>query len=77
MLVLTRRAGQALSIGGSIEVQVVRIERDRVVLGVIAPKDLRVVRQELIAEVRAEVGQASVDRIALLHLLSGRSDETR
>jgi carbon storage regulator len=58
MLVLTRRAGQALRIGGSIEVRVVRIEGDRVVLGVVAPREISVVRDELIAEVAAETRTA-------------------
>jgi hypothetical protein len=36
MLVLTRRLGQALLIGDSVEVRVIRIEGDRVVLGILA-----------------------------------------
>lgn len=59
MLVLTRRVGQALLIGGSVEVRVVRIEGDRVVLGVAAPRDVAVVRDELIAEIAEETRAAA------------------
>lgn len=69
MLVLSRRPGQALRIGDSIEVQIVRVEGDRVVLGVIAPRDVAIVRGELVAEVGAEVSQAAADRSAVLGLI--------
>lgn len=59
MLVLTRRAGQGLHIGDSIELQVVRIDGDRVVLGIIAPPSVRVLRRELLEAVSAEVRQAA------------------
>ena len=59
MLVLTRRPGQTLKIGEGIEVQVVRVEGDRVVLGVVAPREIAVVRGELVAEVGDEVERAA------------------
>ncbi len=58
MLVLTRRPGQALAIGDSVEVTVVRIEGDRVVLGIKAPSNVSIVRSELIDAVSAEVEAA-------------------
>jgi carbon storage regulator len=72
MLVLTRRAGQALRIGESVEVQVIRVEGDRVVLGVVAPREVAIVRSELVAEVGAEVGQAAAARSQVLGLLRPR-----
>ena len=63
MLVLTRRIGQSLRIGESVEVTVVRVEGDRVVLGVAAPKAVAVVRGELLSEVSAEI-QAAVGTAA-------------
>ena len=50
MLVLTRRPGESLRIGDDIEVRVIRIEGERVVLGIQAPQDQRVVRSELLGE---------------------------
>lgn len=59
MLVLTRREGQVLRIGDAIEVHVVRMEGDRVVLGIVAPASVRVLRGELLEAVSAEVRQAA------------------
>ena len=69
MLVLTRRAGQVLRIGDSIELQVIRIEGDRVVLGIVAPPIVRVLRGELLEAVSAEVRQAADSRRQVRDLL--------
>lgn len=73
MLVLTRRAGQSLMIGDTIEVQVVRVEGDRVVLGVLAPRDVRIVRDELLSEVGGEVSLAAARRSEIVGLLRSQS----
>jgi carbon storage regulator len=52
MLVFTRRRGETIRIGDGIEVQVVRIGRDGVRLGVIAPPSVPVHRQEVYAAIR-------------------------
>lgn len=58
MLVLRRRAGEAIAIGGDIEVEVIEISRTRVKLGVRAPRAISVSRRETIP-VAAENRQAS------------------
>lgn len=52
MLVLTRKARQALVIDGRIVVTVLEVEGDRVKLGIEAPPEVGVLRQELCDEVR-------------------------
>ncbi len=47
MLVLSRKTGQWLQIGQQIRMVVVRIERDRVRLGIEAPESVRIARGEL------------------------------
>ncbi len=69
MLVLTRRPGQSILVGDGIELVVVRIEGDRVVLGVDAPREVRVVRAELLRAVEAEVHEASSARERIRALL--------
>ena len=69
MLVLTRRPGQSIRIGAGIEVQVVRLEGDRVVLGLVAPRDVAIVRGELVSEVGQEVRTAAAARSSLQELL--------
>lgn len=49
VLVLRRRLGETIAIGGGIEIEVVEISRTRVKLGVKAPRDVSVVRKETIA----------------------------
>ena len=70
MLVLTRRPGQSIRVGEGIELVVVRIEGDRVVLGIDAPREMRVVRTELLRAVEAEVQHSSADRDRILDLLA-------
>ena len=68
MLVLTRRPGQSIMVGENIELVVVRIEGDRVVLGIEAPREVRVVRSELLRAVESEnqVSSEARDRIRAL-----------
>jgi carbon storage regulator len=56
MLVLSRRATERIRLGDSIVVTVVRVDGDRVRLGIEAPADVLVLREEL--EPRAASPQA-------------------
>ena len=70
MLVLTRRPGQSIRIGPGIDVRVVRIEGDRVVLGIAAPRHVAVVRSELVEQVSDEIKEASDTRARLRVMLA-------
>jgi carbon storage regulator len=72
MLVLTRRSGQSIRIGPNVEVRVVRIEGDRVVIGIAAPRHVAVVRAELVEQVSGEVRDASEARAKLRVMLAPR-----
>jgi carbon storage regulator len=72
MLVLTRRPGQSIRIGPNVEVRVVRIEGDRVVIGIAAPRHVAVVRAELVEQVSGEVRDASDARARLRVMLAPR-----
>ncbi|QGP92811.1 Translational regulator CsrA [Neomoorella glycerini] len=54
MLVLTRRVNETIVIGNKIKITVISIEEDKIRLGIDAPPDIPVVRQELLAAVRDE-----------------------
>lgn len=47
MLILSRKVGEAIIIGGNITVAVARISGNRVTLGIEAPKELNIRRNEL------------------------------
>ena len=47
MLILTRKVDQGIIISGNILVRVLGVERDRVKIGISAPGEVTVLRQEL------------------------------
>lgn len=50
MLVLTRRQGEEIVIGGNIHVTVVSVQGNRVRLGITAPREVAVERLELVGK---------------------------
>lgn len=48
MLVLTRKVGEAITIGDDIRVVVIGVDRGQVRIGIHAPADVRILREELI-----------------------------
>ncbi len=51
MLVLSRKPGEAVIVGEHIRVVVLNIQGDRVSLGLAAPADVPILREELLEEV--------------------------
>ena len=47
MLVLTRKPGQSIMIGDDIEVQVLSVAGDKVRMGITAPRDVGIFRDEV------------------------------
>ena len=60
MLILSRREGDGLSIGAGIRIVVLGSDHRGVRLGIEAPSDVRILRDELAAAVVAENRRASV-----------------
>lgn len=54
MLILTRKVDQGIIIAGNILVRVLGVERDRVKIGISAPGEITVLRQELWNESNGE-----------------------
>lgn len=54
MLVLTRKQNEGILIGNDIIVTVINIEGDKIRLGIEAPKNVRVIREELLKEIGLE-----------------------
>ena len=52
MLILTRRIGEAIDIGDQIEVTVLSVKGKQVRLGIEAPEDVPVHREEIYDEIR-------------------------
>ena len=47
MLVLSRKVGDKLVIDGNITVEIVKIQGNRITLGIAAPADVKILRDEL------------------------------
>ena len=50
MLVLTRRKNQSIRIGDDITITVLEVKGDQIRLGITAPRDVQVFREELLGE---------------------------
>ncbi len=62
MLVLTRKIDQGIVISENIYVRVLGVERDRVKIGISAPLDITVLRQELLDREKNEQGKVPAER---------------
>jgi carbon storage regulator len=54
MLVLTRKTNQSIMIGDDIEVSVLAVSRDKIRLGITAPRDVPVFRKEVYVSIKNE-----------------------
>lgn len=54
MLILTRKSDQSIIIGNNIKVKVLKIQGGQVHLGIDAPRDLSVYRQEIYEQIEKE-----------------------
>ena len=54
MLVLTRKPGQSIMIGEGVEVQVLSVAGEKVRLGITAPRDVSIFRNEVYDRIESE-----------------------
>jgi carbon storage regulator len=59
MLVLTRKTNQSIMIGDEIEVSVLAVSRDKIRLGITAPRDIPVYRREVYLSIKGENGESA------------------
>jgi carbon storage regulator len=62
MLVLTRKTNQSIMIGDEIEVTVLAVSRDKIRLGITAPRDVPVFRKEVYLSIQEEQEEAPDER---------------
>jgi carbon storage regulator len=57
MLVLTRKTGQSIMIGDGVEVRVLSVAGEKVRLGITAPRDVSIFRNEVYDRIESEASQ--------------------
>lgn len=67
MLVLSRKVGERLVIGGNITIVISRVAGNRVTIGIEAPDDVRIVRGELKPERETMSGAGSAVAKSVAH----------
>jgi carbon storage regulator len=66
MLIITRKKGESLMIGDDIEITISKIEDGSVKIGIQAPKEVSILRKELLEEIKKENKSASNMNLELL-----------
>ncbi|MDB4838085.1 carbon storage regulator CsrA [Marinomonas sp.] len=61
MLILTRRVGETLMVGDDVSVTVLGVKGNQVRIGINAPKDVSVHREEIYLRIQEEQNAATAD----------------
>lgn len=56
MLILTRRVNETICIGDDVTVTIVRVNGSKATLGIVAPREVPVHREEILKRIREEEG---------------------
>lgn len=77
MLVLTRKKGQTVIIGGEIRITVADVSGDSVRIGIEAPSHMEIYREEIYKAILEENSSAIADRKGLKEILSNKIMEKK
>lgn len=64
MLILSRKKNETIRIGDQIEIKILGVEGDNVRIGIVAPKEVKVYRQEVFEQILAENKRAAIPQKA-------------
>ncbi|MFB9276274.1 carbon storage regulator CsrA [Cohnella cellulosilytica] len=73
MLVLSRKKGQSVIIQDAIEITVLEVDGDTIKLGISAPKEMPIVRKELLLSVK----ESNIHALAQVEDISALSEQLK
>ena len=62
MLVLKRKAGESIIVADNIEIKIIEVEEGRIKIGIDAPKEVSIIRKEVLEETKSENKTATQSR---------------
>lgn len=68
MLVLTRKLNESIMVGDEVKITIVDVKGDQVKLGITAPRQIAVHREEVYREIQKENQQAALSKPSLENL---------
>jgi len=79
MLVIARKVGEELKIGDDIIVKIVSLEKNQIKIGIDAPKDVSILRMELVKEIinQNKLANQNTDKntiYSLHNLIKGKNE---
>ena len=76
MLVLKRKAGESIIVADNIEIKIIEVEECRIKIGIDAPKEVSIIRKEVLEETKSENKTAAqsrnIDKSALTKILKNK-----
>lgn len=76
MLVLKRKAGESIIVADNIEIKIIEVEEGRIKIGIDAPKEVSIIRKEVLDETKSENKTATqsrnIDKSALTKMLKNK-----
>ncbi len=76
MLVLKRKAGESIIVADNIEIKIIEVEEGRIKIGIDAPKEVSIIRKEVLDETKSENKTAAqsrnIDKSVLTKMLKNK-----
>jgi len=63
MLILTRKLGESIIIDDNVQISVIEINKNNIKIGVNAPRDLPIYREEVFLKIKEENAQSSTSGV--------------
>jgi carbon storage regulator len=77
MLVLTRKLGEVIRVGDTVTVRVLEVKGNQVRLGVEAPAEVRIYREEVYRAIRKENEEAALRQAGVLDEVTSTSQREK